>query len=165
MRIYEIRKNSEPVGFARSFDLAKAIVKEDDPSARKINHLDKMDYLFSNNMGVHAIDIKPDKEGIISILNSLIEKSKPYVGGDINGEFVDEEDYFKPEPVPKPVQEVSSPVSDSELKVDTIVPAIAYKVDNMPWPKKGRGTCLHCKKEVGFSGGWPCVNPPDAICD
>ena len=161
MRIYEIRKNSEPVGFARSFDLAKAIVKADDPSARKINHLDKMDYLFSNNMGVHAIDIKPDKEGIISILNSLIEKSKPYVGGDINGEFVDEEDYFKPEPV----QQVEEPVNEDDLTVETVVPAIAYKVDDLNFPKKGTGTCLHCKKEVGYVGGFPRLDPPDAICD
>ena len=71
MRIYEVKRNGKVLGFARSFDQAKAIVKQDDYSARKVSSAG-LDCLFSNNMNIHAVEIKPDKEGIISKLNSLI---------------------------------------------------------------------------------------------
>ena len=87
MRIYEIRKNGKIVSFARSFDQAKAIVKADDLSARKVSNAD-LDFIFSNGMGVHAIEIKPDKEGVITKLNSLIVRD------------------VEPEPQPEPVKPV-----------------------------------------------------------
>ena len=46
-----------------------------------------------------------------------------------------------------------------------VIPATEYKVDELNFPKKGKGRCLHCKKLVGYVGGFPAVNPPDAICD
>tara|TARA_B100001250_G_C19504638_1_gene658981 strand:- start:76 stop:522 length:447 start_codon:yes stop_codon:yes gene_type:complete len=148
MRIYEVKqtKTGKTVGFARSFDLAKAIVKEDDLAARKVSNAG-LNYLFSNGMVVCALEIKPDKEGIISKLNSLIEEKT-------------KQPELDPEPVPQPVQEVSAPVSDRAADVGCpgIVPAIAYN-------GTGKGTCLHCKKEVGYVGGFPRVDPPAEICD
>ena len=68
MRIYEVRKRGKLIGFARSFDLAKAIVKDDDSSATEISNADLhypyevFNSIFSNGMGVHAIEIETDKE-------------------------------------------------------------------------------------------------------
>ena len=154
MRMYQVRgRTGKTIAFARTAGYARDYVREDDPSARKNNNSVYGVDIFTNGMSITLIDIKADKEGVITLLNSIISQPEQ-------------------EPVQKPTEQVVeetaktvSPTPEDELKVDTIVPAIAYKVDNMPWPKKGRGTCLHCRKQVGFVGGWPCVNPPDAICD
>ena len=145
MRMYRIQRSGKTIAFARTADYARDYVREDDPSARKtINSIYGVD-IFTNGMSITLVDIKADKEGVITLLNSILSE---------------------PEPVQKPTEaKTVSPTPEDELKVETIVPAIAYKVDNMPFPKKGRGTCLHCNKQVGFVGGFPSLNPPDVICD
>jgi len=159
MRIYEVQKNGKVLGFARSFDQAKAIVKQDDYSARKVSSAG-LDCLFSNNMNIHAVEIKPDKEGIISKLNSLIvqEPIKVMEGIDIKS--------HKPIVGPrKPAVLEEEYVNSGDTGYVGIIPATEYKVDELNFPKKGKGRCLHCKKLVGYVGGFPAVNPPDAICD
>jgi hypothetical protein len=150
MRIYQIKqtKTGRIIGYARSFDQAKAIVKEDDPVARKISNAD-LDYLFSNGMNVHALEIKPDKEGIIRLLNTLVW---------------DLSDVVEPEPVEKPTEQVVVDTALSGALFPTperpagIIPATAYD-------GTGNGTCLHCNKQVGYVGGFPRVNPPEGIRD
>jgi len=159
MRIYEVKRNGKVLGFARSFDQAKAIVKQDDYSARKVSSAG-LDCLFSNNMNIHAVEIKPDKEGIISKLNSLIvqEPIKVMEGIDIKS--------HKPIVGPrKPAVLEEEYVNSGDTGYVGIIPATEYKVDELNFPKKGKGRCLHCKKLVGYVGGFPAVNPPDAICD
>ena len=149
MRIYEVRNASgKIVSFARSFDQARAVVREDNPTAKKVYSNGEMTE-FSSCFSINGIDIKPDKEGIISKLNSLLEESS-------QSSQIDPD----PEPVPQPVQEVVAPVSDraADIGCPGIVPAIAYS-------GTGKGTCLHCKKEVGYVGGFPRVDPPASICD
>jgi len=167
MRIYEVKRNGKVLGFARSFDQAKAIVKQDDYSARKVSSAG-LDCLFSNNMNIHAVEIKPDKEGIISKLNSLIvqEPIKEPV------EKTTEQVVIKTAlsgslfPASKEVKEVENDyVNAGDTGYVGIIPATEYKVDELNFPKKGKGRCLHCKKLVGYVGGFPAVNPPDAICD
>jgi hypothetical protein len=159
MRIYEVKRNGKVLGFARSFDQAKAIVKQDDYSARKVSSAG-LDCLFSNNMNIHAVEIKPDKEGIISKLNSLIvqEPIKVMEGIDIKS--------HKPIVGPRePAVLEEEYVNSGDTGYVGIIPATEYKVDELNFPKKGKGRCLHCKKLVGYVGGFPAVNPPDAICD
>ena len=67
MRIYEISKTKTGriIGYARSFDQAKAVIKADDPSARKtqeqrpiqrpLNSVNSGD-TFSNGMSIMLID-------------------------------------------------------------------------------------------------------------
>ena len=139
MRIYEVRKNGQTVSFARSFDVARAVVREDDPSARKTPQSIHGVELFTNGMSIIAVEIKPDKEGIISKLNSLLEE-KP-----------SQSSQSDPEPVQQPVAvEATTPIG--------ISPAIEFT-------GKGKGTCLHCSKTVGYVGGFPRVNPPAEIRD
>ena len=72
MRIYEVKNASgNTVSFARSFDQAKVIVKQDSPSAKKVYSNDEMTE-YSSCFVISAVDIKTDKEGIISKLNSLL---------------------------------------------------------------------------------------------
>ena len=63
MRIYEVKKHGQTIGFARSFDQARAMVREDDPAAKKTGKSSMVEgWFFSNQMAVWQIDIKPDKE-------------------------------------------------------------------------------------------------------
>jgi hypothetical protein len=147
MRIYEVKNASgKTVNFARSFDQARAVVREDSPTAKKVHSSGEMTE-FSSCFTINGIDIKPDKEGILSKLNTLLG----------------EEPSQSSQPEPQPVQEVAAPVSQkatnaAEVGCPGIVPAIAYN-------GTGQGTCLHCMKQVGYVGGFPRVDPPAAICD
>ena len=144
MRIYEVKKYGKAIGFARSFDQAKVVVREDDPNAKKNCSYDQVTE-YTNGVEVFSIDIKPDKEGIINKLNSLLEEkpSQP--------EQVEQEQVAEPE-------EVVSRPEPERFNVGGISPAIEYK-------GKGQGTCLHCNKTVGYVGGFPRVNPPKEIRD
>ena len=152
MRIYEIKqtKTGRIIGYARSFDQAKAIVKEDDYVARKVSTAG-LDCLFSNGMNVHALEVKVDKEGIITLLNNLIWYLSDVVEP-------------KPEPVEKTTEQVvvetalSGACFPKPDKPAGIIPATAYD-------GTGNGTCLHCNKQVGYVGGFPRVNPPESIRD
>ena len=143
MRIYKVMHKGHTVQFARSFEFAKGIVQKDDPKARKVSSADYTEY--SNGFEIHAVDLNTDKDGILTLLNSLVPLK-----------LIEE----------KPIKQVEQePVDEKELRVETVVPAIAYKVDDLNFTRKGIGTCLHCNKKVGFVGGFPRVNPPDAIRD
>ena len=152
MRIYEVKqtKTGKIIGYVRSFDQAKVLVKEDDPVARKISNAD-LDYLFSNGMVVSALEVKVDKEGIITLLNNLIWYLSDVVEP-------------KPEPVEKPTEQVvvetalSGALFPTPNKPAGIIPATAYD-------GTGNGTCLHWNKQIGYVGGFPRVNPPEAIQD
>jgi len=161
MKIYEVTKGNRTVSFERSFDMARSVVREDDPKAKKIwksaqEHFDEFEKInahiirFSNDMEIIDRFVEGTKEGILKALNDLTK------------ELTSQPD---PEPVQAPIAPVSPQVSDSDLKVDTVVPAIEYRVDDLNFPKKGKGTCLHCRKQVGFVGGFPAVDPPSVICD
>ena len=73
MRIYEVKKYGKAIGFARSFDQAKVVVREDDPNAKKNCSYDQVTE-YTNGVEIFAIDFKPDNEGIINKLNSLLEE-------------------------------------------------------------------------------------------
>ena len=74
MRIYEVRDASNnSVTFARSFELAQKVVREHNPKARKVSSNNKSTE-FSSCWIIEAIDIKPDKAGIISELNKLLTR-------------------------------------------------------------------------------------------
>lgn len=157
MRIYEVKNASgKTVSFARSFDQARAVVREDNPTAKKIHSNAEMTE-FSSCFCIYGIDIKPDKEGILNKLNSLL-RERPSQSGQPDPEPT-------PEPVQQPVQEVGEVVNAADQGYPGVVPAIEYRVDDLNFPKKGKGRCLHCRKLVGFVGGFPAVNPPDSICD
>jgi len=173
MRIYEVRHLGRTIQFARSFDHAKNVVREDDPKARKISSADYVEY--SNGFEIHAIDIKPDKEGILNKLNSLIEQksSLPEVPEEdikeyFSGEKINSEDYLRRKYVwkeskeePKEVEEIEvlpTPPVQNNKTPEGISPAIEFTGN-------GQGTCLHCSKTVGYVGGFPRVNPPAEILD
>jgi len=143
MRIYEVKNAAgEIVCFARSFDLAKAVVKENSPSARRVYSNGDMTE-FSSCFVICGIDIKPDKEGILNKLNSLIEQKSSL-----------------PEE-PKEVEEIEvlpTPPVQNNKTPEGISPAIEFTGN-------GQGTCLHCSKTVGYVGGFPRVNPPAEILD
>ena len=163
MRIYKVMHKGHTVQFARSFEFAKGIVQKDDPKARKVSSADYTEY--SNGFEIHAVDINTDKDGILTLLNSLVPlklieenptkqvEQEPVINKHPLRDFVPDH----------PDEEVVN--AGQQMGHPSIVPAIEYRVDDLQWPKKGMGRCLHCKKLVGFSGGWPCVNPPDAIRD
>jgi len=172
MRMYEIQKNGKTINFARTMGYARDYIREDDPNARKSSRSITGVDIFSNGMSIIMIDIKPDKEGVIAKLNSLISQSSQ----------VQTEPVL---PAPEEVEEVvrsSKPcqqwdaqtqsyvstddyVNSNDIGYVGIIPATEYKVDDLNFPKKGKGRCLHCKKLVGYVGGFPAVNPPDIICD
>lgn len=145
MRIYEVKNASgKIVSFARSFDQARAVVREDNPTAKKIHSNAEMTE-YSSCFCIYGIDIKPDKEGILSKLNSLL---------------VEMGDRSPAEPVQQPVADVGSVFSVKD--VETIPVGISPAIE---FTGKGSGTCLHCKKTVGYVGGFPRVNPPDELRD
>ena len=172
MRMYEIQKNGKTINFARTMGYARDYIREDDPNARKSSRSIAGVDIFTNGMSIIMIDIKPDKEGVIAKLNSLISQSSQ----------VQTEPVL---PAPEEVEEVvrsSKPcqqwdaqaqsyvstddyVNSNDIGYVGIIPATEYKVDDLNFPKKGKGRCLHCKKLVGYVGGFPAVNPPDIICD
>ena len=158
MRIYQVKKDNQTVGFARSFDQAKAIVKEDNPKASKTGEATESDgWFYSNQMAIFMTEIKPDKDGIITKLNHLLEEkaSQPEEPPERLNEWgVDGRAGFAPSQTEETLQPVVS-----ELKTPVgISPAIQFTGN-------GQGTCLHCQKTVGYVGGFPKVNPPDAIRD
>jgi len=144
MRIYEVKNASgKIVCFARSFDQAKAVVKENSPSARKVYSSGDMTE-FSSCFVIYAIEIKPDKEGILNKLNSLV----------VHDRIIDPEE-------PKEVEEIEvlpTPPVQNNKTPEGISPAIEFTGN-------GQGTCLHCRKTVGYVGGFPRVNPPAEILD
>ena len=149
MRIYEVKNAAgEIVCFARSFDQAKAVVKENDPSARKVYSSGDMTE-FSSCFVICGIDIKPDKEGIISKLNSLIVQDS-YV--DVKGIEV------TPAKKVEEIEVLPTPPVQNNKTPEGISPAIEFTGN-------GQGTCLHCSKTVGYVGGFPRVNPPAEILD
>ena len=156
MKIYQINNSSgKIVSFARSFDQARAVVREDNPTAKKIYSNAELTE-FSSGFCIYGIDIKPDKEGILSKLNSLLS------------ERPSQSSQPDPEPVQQPVADVGSLVGRRITD-----PARANEVETTPigispaieFTGKGSGTCLHCKKTVGYVGGFPRVNPPDELRD
>ena len=146
MRIYEVKNASgKTVNFARSFEQARAVVREDNPTAKKIHSNAEMTE-FSSCFCIYGIDIKPDKEGILHQLNRLL--GSPWT------QRMDELEEQRAEP-----EELAPSTREPEpYSIGGISPAIEYK-------GKGQGTCLHCNKTVGYVGGFPQVNPPDAIRD
>jgi len=183
MRMYEIQKNGKTINFARTMGYARDYIREDDPNARKSSRSITGVDIFTNGMSIIMIDIKPDKEGVIAKLNSLISKDS-YV--DVKGIEVTPAKKEEPVlPAPEEVEEVvrsSKPcqqwdaqtqsyvstddyVNSNDIGYVGIIPATEYKVDDLNFPKKGKGRCLHCKKLIGYVGGFPAVNPPDIICD
>jgi|TARA_R100001594_G_scaffold135051_1_gene176525 hypothetical protein len=154
MRIYEVRDaRGNTVHFARAFDQAKSVVKLHDSSARKVSSNNERTE-FSSCWIIEAIDIKPDKDGIITKLNSLLLDQEPqtkkpdsYEPHIIN--FPGDEEEVEEVEVPAPVEN-KTPVG--------ISPAIEFTGN-------GKGTCLHCNKTVGYVGGFPRVNPPEEIRD
>ena len=86
MRLYEVQKNGKVFAFARTMGYARDYVREDDPSARKTPQSIYGVDIFTNGMSITVIEIKPDKEGVITKLNSLIVRD------------------VEPEPQPEPVK-------------------------------------------------------------
>ena len=151
MRLYQVKKDNQTVYFARSFDQAKAIVKEDNPKAKKTGEATEFDgWFYSNQMAIFMTEIKPDKEGIITKLNHLLEEKSSQPTW--NPAFLEGLTEPESETVQESIAEVGkkTPIG--------ISPAIEFTGN-------GQGTCLHCQKTVGYVGGFPKVNPPEAIRD
>ena len=172
MRMYEIQKNGKTINFARTMGYARDYIREDDPNARKSSRSITGVDIFTNGMSIIVIDIKPDKEGVITKLNSLVSQSSQAQTEPVVPAPEEVEEVVKSS---KPCQQWDAQtqsyvsVDDYVNAEDTgyvgIIPATEYRVDDLNFPKKGKGRCLHCKKLVGYVGGFPAVNPPDAICD
>ena len=172
MRMYEIQKNGKTINFARTMGYARDYIREDDPNARKSSRSIAGVDIFTNDMSIIVIDIKPDKEGVITKLNSLVSQSSQVQTEPVVPAPEEVEEIVKSS---KPCQQWDAQtqsyvsVDDYVNAEDTgyvgIIPATEYKVDDLNFPKKGKGRCLHCKKLVGYVGGFPAVNPPDVICD
>jgi len=172
MRMYEIQKNGKTINFARTMGYARDYIREDDPNARKSSRSIAGVDIFTNGMSIIVIDIKPDKEGVITKLNSLVSQSSQVQTEPVVPAPEEVEEIVKSS---KPCQQWDAQtqsyvsVDDYVNAEDTgyvgIIPATEYKVDDLNFPKKGKGRCLHCKKLVGYVGGFPAVNPPDVICD
>ena len=172
MRMYEIQKNGKTINFARTMGYARDYIREDDPTARKSSRSISGVDIFTNGMSIIVIDIKPDKEGVITKLNSLVSQSSQAQTEPVLPAPEEVEEVVKSS---KPCQQWDAQtqsyvsVDDYVNAEDTgyvgIIPATEYKVDDLNFPKKGKGRCLHCKKLVGYVGGFPAVNPPDVICD
>ena len=172
MRMYEIQKNGKTINFARTMGYARDYIREDDPNARKSSRSIAGVDIFTNGMSIIVIDIKPDKEGVITKLNSLVSQSSQVQTEPVVPAPEEVEEVVKSS---KPCQQWDAQ-TQSYISLDDyvnaedtgyvgIIPATEYKVDDLNFPKKGKGRCLHCKKLVGYVGGFPAVNPPDAICD
>ena len=172
MRMYEIQKNGKTINFARTMGYARDYIREDDPNARKSSRSITGVDIFTNGMSIIVIDIKPDKEGVITKLNSLVSQSSQVQTEPVVPAPEEVEEVVKSS---KPCQQWDAQtqsyvsVDDYVNAEDTgyvgIIPATEYRVDDLTFPKKGKGRCLHCKKLVGYVGGFPAVNPPDVICD
>ena len=172
MRMYEIQKNGKTINFARTMGYARDYIREDDPNARKSSRSITGVDIFTNGMSIIVIDIKPDKEGVITKLNSLVSQSSQVQTEPVVPAPEEVEEVVKSS---KPCQQWDAQtqsyvsVDDYVNAEDTgyvgIIPATEYRVDDLNFPKKGKGRCLHCKKLVGYVGGFPAVNPPNAICD
>lgn len=170
--MYEIQKNGKTINFARTMGYARDYIREDDPNARKSSRSITGVDIFTNGMSIIVIDIKPDKEGVITKLNSLVSQSSQVQTEPVVPAPEEVEEVVKSS---KPCQQWDAQtqsyvsVDDYVNAEDTgyvgIIPATEYRVDDLNFPKKGKGRCLHCKKLVGYVGGFPAVNPPDAICD
>ena len=104
MRMYEIQKNGKTINFARTMGYARDYIREDDPNARKSSRSITGVDIFTNGMSIIMIDIKPDKEGVIAKLNSLISKDS-YV--DVKG--IEVTPAKKEEPVLPAPEEVGDP--------------------------------------------------------
>ena len=170
--MYEIQKNGKTINFARTMGYARDYIREDDPNARKSSRSIAGVDIFTNGMSIIVIDIKPDKEGVITKLNSLVSQSSQVQTEPVVPAPEEVEEVVKSS---KPCQQWDAQ-TQSYISLDDyvnaedtgyvgIIPATEYKVDDLNFPKKGKGRCLHCKKLVGYVGGFPAVNPPDAICD
>ena len=170
--MYEIQKNGKTINFARTMGYARDYIREDDPNARKSSRSIAGVDIFTNGMSIIVIDIKPDKEGVITKLNSLVSQSSQVQTEPVVPAPEEVEEVVKSS---KPCQQWDAQ-TQSYISLDDyvnaedtgyvgIIPATEYRVDDLNFPKKGKGRCLHCKKLVGYVGGFPAVNPPDAICD
>jgi len=122
-------------------------------------------FIFSNCYEIFAIDIKNDKASILGQLNIVLQSAKLTAAKIVlseEKELIDssvEEHNEHEDPLQNKVEEVADDIPE------LITPAIKYTVDDVNFPKSGKGTCLHCKKTVGYVGGFPRVNPPAAVCD
>lgn len=139
MRIYEVQGNGIH-RFVRTFEEARAVIREQNPAAKKIKGSELPEMMFEDGWTVGSIDMDTTKAGIIGELNRALNKGKHCVD---------------PSPV---VEEPESDVDEYyekylELKNQTdskslhsISPPISYP----GLPKNCKGKCLHCDKEVGW---------------
>ena len=172
MRLYQLQSFDGIESFHRSFEHARSRISELDPTSRRkttmIETKESGRTIFSNGYQIFAIDLKTDKEGILNELNGVIRHVKSTAPKTIVNEpenvrvtvstNIKDQERFEDEQL-----DYEQGITDSPPQL--VSPAIKYEVDDVDFPKSGKGTCLHCKKTVGYVGGFPRVNPPSAICD
>jgi len=162
MRIYEVQGNGIH-RFVRTFEEARAVIREQNPAAKKIKGSELPEMMFEDGWTVGAIDMDTTKAGIIGQLNRAINKGKHAAKQPMHM-------HLHPDPVktPLPSIEMQELKEDNRLLADdvdrleselaelkgqpkpkglhSISPPISYP--NLP--KNCKGKCLHCDKEVGW---------------
>ena len=147
MRLYEVRHIEVTIGFARSFAEARKVISMNDLEARKerkeLNPPGSLVTHFTNGYAIYAIDLKPDKENIIRELNNLIDhkpKSDPVVPSIPK---IEDQEKYEDE-----ILDYEQGITDEPptLNGGSFSPPISYP----DYPKNCKGTCVHCKKEVGW---------------
>jgi len=147
MRLYEIRHIEKTISFARSFAEARKVISMNDLQARKehkeLNPPGSLVTHFTNGYTIYAVDLKPDKENIIRELNNLIDqkpKSAPVVPSIPK---IEDQEKYEDE-----ILDYEQGITDEPptLNGGSFSPPISYP----GYPKNCKGTCVHCKKEVGW---------------
>ena len=75
MRIYEVQGNGIH-RFVRTFEEARAVIREQNPAAKKIKGSELPEMMFEDGWTVGSIDMDTTKAGIIGQLNRAINKGK-----------------------------------------------------------------------------------------
>jgi hypothetical protein len=171
MRIYEVQGNGIH-RFVRTFEEARAVIREQNPAAKKIKGSELPEMMFEDGWTVGAIDMDTTKAGIIGQLNRAINKGKhaakqpmhmhlhpdpvktPIPSIEMqelkedNRLLADDVDRLESELAELKKQSVNLAVKhlDQSTELHSISPPISYP--NLP--KNCKGKCLHCDKEVGW---------------
>ena len=157
MRIYQLKSKLGIESFHRSFDHARSRISELDPSARRKSTLleskERGYTIFSNGYQIFSIDLKPDKEGIIDQINGVLRSAKLTATKIVVNEpenvrvtvstNIEDQERFED-------QQLDYEQGITDAPPELVAPAIKYEVDDVNFPKSGKGTCLHCKKTVGY---------------
>ena len=159
MRIYQLQNFDGIQSFHRSFEHARSRISELDPSSKRKSTMQTTKEtgrtIFSNGWEIFAIDLKTDKEGILNELNGVVRHVRLTASNTVVEAPKQSDPVVPPIPKIEDQEKYEDEILDYEQGITDEPPTLNGGSFSPPisypgYPENCKGTCVHCKKEVGW---------------